>query len=76
MIDDASEIQAAWLDGVTCAAITAGASAPENLVQEVVDFFEELGVEEVEEVEIVQEKVTFVPPPELTREMDKRSATR
>ena len=44
LIDDASEIQAAWLDGVTCAAITAGASAPENLVQEVVDFFEELGV--------------------------------
>jgi 4-hydroxy-3-methylbut-2-enyl diphosphate reductase len=76
LIDDASEIQSAWLDGVTCAAITAGASAPENLVQEVVDFFEELGVEEVEEVEIVQEKVTFVPPPELAKEMDKRSATR
>jgi 4-hydroxy-3-methylbut-2-enyl diphosphate reductase len=76
LIDDASEIQAAWLEGVTCAAITAGASAPENLVQEVVDFFEELGVKEIEEVEIVQEKVTFVPPPELAREMEKRSATR
>ena len=76
LIDDASEIKAEWLEGVTCAAITAGASAPEHLVQEVVDFFEELGVTEVEEVEIVQEKVTFIPPTELAREMEKRGAAR
>jgi 4-hydroxy-3-methylbut-2-en-1-yl diphosphate reductase len=76
LIDDASEIQSAWLEGVTCAAITAGASAPEHLVQEVVDFFEELGVTEVEEVEVVPEMVTFIPPAELAKEMDKRGAAR
>jgi 4-hydroxy-3-methylbut-2-en-1-yl diphosphate reductase len=74
LIDDATEIQSAWLEGVTCAAITAGASAPENLVQELVDFFEELGVTEIEEVEIVPEKVTFVAPPELAKEMEKHGA--
>jgi 4-hydroxy-3-methylbut-2-en-1-yl diphosphate reductase len=76
LIDDASEIQADWLKGVTCAAITAGASAPEHLVQEVVDFFEELGVTEVEEVEIVPEKVTFIPPAELAKELEKRAAAK
>lgn len=68
LIDDASEIEAAWLEGVECVAITAGASAPEHLVQDVLAFFKALGVEQVEEVEAVEEKVTFILPPELLRE--------
>jgi len=67
LIDDASEIEAAWLEGVECVAITAGASAPEHLVQEVLAFFKALGVEQVEEVEAVEEKVTFTLPAELLR---------
>jgi len=72
LIDAASEINPAWLEGVECVAITAGASAPEYLVQQVVAYFRSLGVEQVEEVAVVEEKVTFLLPPELTREMAKR----
>ncbi len=72
LIDDASEIEPAWLEGVECVAITAGASAPEYLVQQVVSYFQCMGVEQVEEVSAVEEKVTFLLPPELTREMTNR----
>jgi len=72
LIDDASEINPAWLEGVECVAITAGASAPEYLVQQVVAYFRSLGVEQVDEVAAVEEKVTFLLPPELTRAMTKR----
>lgn len=72
LIEDAGKIDAAWLEGVECVAITAGASAPEYLVQEVVDYFRRLGVTDVQEVETVVERVTFTPPPELAHEMSKR----
>ena len=72
LIEDASEIDAQWLVGVECVAVTAGASAPEYLVQQVLAYFKALGVEQVEEVMAVEEKVTFLLPPELTREMSKR----
>jgi len=75
LIDDATEIQPAWLEGVESVAITAGASAPEYLVQQVVAYFRSLGVERVEEVVALDEKVTFVLPPELTREMSARGLT-
>jgi len=58
--------------GVECVGVTAGASAPEHLVQEVVAHFKDLGASEVEEVEMVEEKVTFVPPPELARKLAER----
>ncbi|MGH9434315.1 MAG: 4-hydroxy-3-methylbut-2-enyl diphosphate reductase [Terriglobia bacterium] len=73
LIDDASEIDPAWLANVECVAVTAGASAPEHLVEEVVDYFRSRGVNEVEEVEIIRERVTFVPPPELARVMAERT---
>ncbi len=69
LIDDASEIDPAWLEGVQTVAITAGASAPEHLVQGVVSYFTNLGASEVEEIETVRENVTFVPPPELAQKM-------
>ena len=75
LIDDASEIQPEWLEGVECVAITAGASAPEYLVQQVVDYFRSLGADQVEEVMAIDEKVTFLLPPELTREMSARGLT-
>ncbi len=75
LIDDAMEINPAWLEGVECVAITAGASAPEYLVQQVVAYFRSLGVEHVEEVMAIEEKVTFVLPPELIREMGARGLT-
>ena len=76
LIDDSSEIEPAWLEGVKCAAITAGASAPEHLVQDVVNYFKNLGVTDIQEIETVEEKVTFIPPTELAREIAKRGAAR
>jgi 4-hydroxy-3-methylbut-2-enyl diphosphate reductase len=72
LIEDASKIDPAWLDEVQCVGITAGASAPEHLVQEVVAYFKERGVEQVEEIEPVEEKVTFTPPSELARALARR----
>ena len=72
LIDDASEIDPAWLEGARSVAITAGASAPEYLVQEVITYFQQMGVEQIEEIEAIDEKVTFTPPPELAHEMAKR----
>lgn len=72
LIDDASEIDPAWLEGAHSVAITAGASAPEYLVQEVIAYFQRMGVEQIEEIEAIDEKVTFTPPPELAHEMAKR----
>jgi 4-hydroxy-3-methylbut-2-enyl diphosphate reductase len=69
LIDDATEIDSAWLQGVETVAITAGASAPEHLVQEVVDYFKTHGVIDLQEIEAVEERVTFTLPPELSREV-------
>jgi 4-hydroxy-3-methylbut-2-enyl diphosphate reductase len=66
LIDDASEIQSSWLSDVQRVGVTAGASAPENLVEEVLDRLRELGGQ-VREKEVVEETVTFPIPPELTR---------
>ena len=72
LIEDAGQIDAAWMDGVECVAITAGASAPEYLVQGVVDYFRKLGVTDLQEIETIVEQVTFTPPPELAHEMARR----
>ena len=64
-IDRASEIIPEWLDGIRSAAITAGASTPERLVQEVADVFRERGVRSIEDFEMVQENVVFPLPKEL-----------
>ncbi len=72
LIEDASKIDPAWLTGVGTVAITAGASAPEHLVQEVLAYFKNLGVSDVSEIEAVEETVTFTPPPELAHAMAKR----
>jgi len=72
LIDDTTEIESGWLQDVETVAITAGASAPEHLVQEVVDYFKARGAVEVQEIEAVEERVTFTLPPELSREVSTR----
>ncbi|MCC6745386.1 MAG: 4-hydroxy-3-methylbut-2-enyl diphosphate reductase [Acidobacteria bacterium] len=64
-IDRASEIRPEWLDGIRSAAITAGASTPERLVEEVADVFRARGVARVEQFEMVRENVVFPLPREL-----------
>jgi len=66
LVNDCSEVDAQWLAGVKNVAVTAGASAPEHLVEELIEFLRELGYREVEEIELVDEDVRFSLPSELT----------
>jgi len=62
MVDNATQIDPAWLDGRLRVGVTAGASAPEVLVQAVIDRLKELGVKSVRALDGVQEAVTFPLP--------------
>jgi len=68
LIDDVSEINPAWLEDTRVIGVTAGASAPEHLVQGVVSYFRKLGVTDIEEIESIREEVNFGLPQELIRE--------
>lgn len=67
LIDKADDIQPQWLEGIGKVAVTAGASAPEVLVQEVVAFLSARGYGDAEEVEVMPENVRFGLPPEIVR---------
>lgn len=69
LIDDDTEIDERWLDGVTTVGVTSGASAPERLVESVCDWFRARGVTRVEPFRMVDEDVTFRLPVELRREL-------
>lgn len=62
LIDNESEVDAAWLDGPRTVGISSGASAPEELVQRLVAFFRDHGVQDVSEFEVMQEDVRFMLP--------------
>ncbi|MAK90535.1 MAG: 4-hydroxy-3-methylbut-2-enyl diphosphate reductase [Oleibacter sp.] len=65
LIDSAAEIQQEWLEGVKAVGITAGASAPEVLVKEVVDTLVAMGGEAPQELDGIPENVVFSLPKEL-----------
>ena len=67
LIDKAEDIQPEWLQSVNTVAITAGASAPEILVQQVVAFLQSRGFGSVDEVEVMPENVRFGLPPEIVQ---------
>ena len=67
LIDDAESLDPAWLDGVNTVGLTAGASAPEELVQGVVDRLRDFGTVVLEENPGVEETVQFKLPKELTQ---------
>ncbi len=62
LIDNESQVEEQWLEGVETLGITSGASAPEELVQRLVDLFREQGTFDVEEFEVVEEDVRFMLP--------------
>jgi 4-hydroxy-3-methylbut-2-enyl diphosphate reductase len=68
LVDDAAQIDPAWLAGNPEVGVTAGASAPEELVLEILERLRELGVEDVVESEGELETVVFKMPPELQTE--------
>jgi 4-hydroxy-3-methylbut-2-en-1-yl diphosphate reductase len=62
LIDNEAQVDEAWLEGVETVGITSGASAPEELVSRLVEFFRARGVSDVSEFEVVQEDVRFMLP--------------
>ncbi|MFI6508577.1 4-hydroxy-3-methylbut-2-enyl diphosphate reductase [Streptosporangium sp. NPDC050855] len=69
LVDDASLIQDAWLEGVTTVGVTSGASVPEELVAGVLARLARNGFEDVQEVESVEENVRFALPHELRKNL-------
>jgi 4-hydroxy-3-methylbut-2-enyl diphosphate reductase len=65
LIDSCKNIRPEWLEGVKTIALTAGASAPECLVEEVVQFLDSQGFGNVQELEVMPEHVRFGLPPEI-----------
>lgn len=65
LIDCAEEINSSWLTGVNTVGISAGASAPEVLVEEVVARLKKLGVSNITEEKFVEENLVFTVPKEL-----------
>ncbi|HUB76057.1 MAG TPA: 4-hydroxy-3-methylbut-2-enyl diphosphate reductase [Solirubrobacteraceae bacterium] len=62
LIDNVREVEEGWLDGVETLGITSGASAPEELVQELVASFADRGVSDVSELTFTREDVRFMLP--------------
>jgi 4-hydroxy-3-methylbut-2-enyl diphosphate reductase len=66
LVNDCGGVDTAWLDGVKNVGVTAGASAPEHLVLELIEFLRGHGFHQMEEIELVDEDVRFSLPAELT----------
>ena len=67
LVEDASQINDAWLEGVSIVGVTSGASAPERLVRGVCEWFRTRGVDDIAEFRSVYEDVVFRLPVELRR---------
>lgn len=65
LIDTASDVKAEWLAGVNTVALTAGASAPEVLVEQAMEFLKQKGFTNIREIEVMPENVRFGLPPEI-----------
>lgn len=69
LVDDVSELDESWLDGVGTVGISSGASAPELLVEELVLWFTSRGTTRVKTIEVVEEDVEFAMPSILARKL-------
>ncbi|MBA8794527.1 4-hydroxy-3-methylbut-2-enyl diphosphate reductase [Friedmanniella endophytica] len=70
-VDNAGEIDDAWLDGVSTVGVTSGASVPDDLVQGVLDHLRSHGFPQATEERLTEESLTFALPPELRRDLRK-----
>jgi 4-hydroxy-3-methylbut-2-enyl diphosphate reductase len=70
LVEDSSDVEPRWLEGVARVGLTAGASAPEALVSDLLARLQSLGCARAEEVRLVDESVTFSLPPELKRDAE------
>ena len=69
LVDYADEIDEAWLDGVRTVGVTSGASVPEILVREVLEYLAARGYEDVQPVVAAEESLLFALPMELRRDL-------
>jgi 4-hydroxy-3-methylbut-2-en-1-yl diphosphate reductase len=73
LIDFHTQVREEWLEGVETVGITSGASAPEELVDDLVEFFRGRGAEDVGELRTVEEDVRFMLPREIREELKARA---
>ena len=73
-VDYAAELEETWFEGATTVGVTSGASVPDDLVHEVLDWLSSRGFVDVEEVSAAEEKLVFSLPPELRRDMKSAAA--
>ncbi len=69
LVDDHTEVDEAWLAGVTTVGVTSGASVPDELVQDLLGWLAERGYGTVQTVDTAEESLTFALPQELRRDM-------
>jgi 4-hydroxy-3-methylbut-2-enyl diphosphate reductase len=65
LIEDANDVDGSWLEGVKTLGLTAGASAPEILVEQVSQRLASLGFTNQRDLDLIREDVRFTLPPEL-----------
>jgi 4-hydroxy-3-methylbut-2-en-1-yl diphosphate reductase len=73
LIDNETQVRDEWLEDKRVVGISSGASAPEELVQRLVEYFRERGTDDVSEFEVVQEDVRFMLPKEIRKELAARA---
>jgi 4-hydroxy-3-methylbut-2-en-1-yl diphosphate reductase len=65
LIDHEGQVQEEWLDGARVVGISSGASAPEELVQRLIEFFKARGTKHIEEFQVIREDVRFMLPKKI-----------
>jgi 4-hydroxy-3-methylbut-2-enyl diphosphate reductase len=72
-VDNAGEIDPAWLDGVSSVGVTSGASVPDALVQGVLDYLRQRGFPDAVEERLTEENLVFALPPELRKDLRRQT---
>ena len=73
LIDNAGQVREEWLEGARVVGISSGASAPEELVTRLIDYFRARGVEDVSEFEVLREDVRFMLPKTIRQQLAART---
>jgi 4-hydroxy-3-methylbut-2-en-1-yl diphosphate reductase len=73
LIDNETQVQEEWLEGARVVGVSSGASAPEELVERLVQFFRDRGTETVETFEVMQEDVRFMLPKVIRQQLAAKS---
>jgi 4-hydroxy-3-methylbut-2-enyl diphosphate reductase len=72
LVPDVTELDETWLAGVSTVGVSSGASAPEILVEQLLDRLAELGYADVATTTTVEEDVVFTPPARLTQRVSEK----